>query len=424
MALYPQLLQMLQGEANIADTQQQTQQRIMSILEQKQRIKAEDATRDYLSKISPMADASKQVAGDQATDDPLAAMQKNIQKLRSDATQFRTTANGLRSTGGDLGTANDFDKRAYEADKEARATSLELMREQKQRTADMGSLAGSVNDAESLAAALPEIRKLNPTFGMKGNFDRNPEGEITWGPKTAASMKAIDNASKSAADRIREQTAKMASEDRAASLAERTAKDREMLALRSSMIAQMQSLGGLNRDIKQAQLDKINAEIEDRRKQTEMRDKKITVAKAKAASDKVGPNERRTAADTIRTYDSPKFVDPETNTAKAWDADSFDSFTNAVAHKANQIYATNLQTDPEYSKDQAYGEAIDSLAPFVREQKKPGLLSMGTQLVYRRGTDSEGKVRESEKATSVPAGVTSVTPKTADEYLKTIGISK
>jgi hypothetical protein len=417
----------LQEQANTADTQAQTQQRIMSILQAKKQMQEQDATRDILSKISPQAEAAGTQAKDQAADDPLTAMQGSVQKFRQDATQYRTVAAKLRSGGGDLTVADTFEKRALESEKEARALSMEAMKEQKQRTSDLGALAGSVRDEESLAAALPEIRKLNPTFGTKGNFDRDATGELTWGPKTAATMKAMDNASKTAADRTRESIAQQASLDRQDALEERKVADQARIEHLNALTAQTRAMSELNTDALRAQIEKYNAEIRDIQERTKQRQAKVDTAKAKALRPATA-EEKRTADDAIATHEA--FLDPETNKAKPWDPGSRDAFRSAVANRAKQVYAEHLAEDPNYSMDDAYVEAVDRLRPFVVEENKnprlakiPGGYFGEKQLVYRRGSSDEGAVRSSDKPTKAAPGVTeSVAPKTADDYLKSIGI--
>jgi hypothetical protein len=133
------------------------------------------------------------------------------------------------------------------------------------------------------------------------------------------------------------------------------------------------------------------------------------------------------------TADDPKFIDPETNKAKPWDTESFMAFKDAVADKARKIYAQQLAADPSYSMDNAYVDAVDQLSSFVRAEPKRSTMaglpliggmdfvSGGKQLVYRRGPTGN-KERESEPATKAgPAAAATGAPKTADDYLKSIG---
>jgi hypothetical protein len=424
--------QMQANQANIEDTQAQTQQRIMSILMQKQQMAQQENTRAILSQISPQAQMDQAQAQDQQTTDPLMQMQKDSQNMGQLAARYRGIAAKLRATPNtDLRVADDFDKRAVALDTDRRQLSNELMKETKERTANIAALAASVTDEESFEAAAPEIKKLDPSFGKKANVDRDVNGELTFGPKTAAYMKVYSKMNQSASDRVREATAIQAAQDRADKLAEDKRTHESLIAEREALTAQTQMMSGIRAEDMRARIREINAKTEDIEAKKAERQAKVNAAQAKALRPAT-QKEKQFAEDAVLSYDSAPFVDPQTGNRIEWDENSRDAFSSAVANRAKQVYAQRYAQDPNYSMDEAYVEAIDRLSPFVTAQSKypksskipfVGDFMQDKKLVYRRSGAGEGTQRPSEETTkTAPAATGTAMPKDANEYLKSIGM--
>jgi hypothetical protein len=424
MPVYQYIQQMLQEQAKTADIQAETQQRIQQIMLSKKQMQEQDTSRAILSALQ--TDQAQRASP--PSDDPIANLQQNSQDLRQRGAKMIEASSQLRSSGGDMRLAAEMEKEGVALDRESRLLASEAAQEQKTRIAEIGALAANATDEDTFAAVLPEVRKLNPTFGMKGNFDRDTTGEVMWGPKTAQSMKAMANAAKTAGDRIREQTAQDTAQLRRDQLEERRQEARAREADRQTAHALLQAGAADRAELTRARIAELNAKTEAERAKADAEKKKVDAAKTKALRP-VTAEEKRTAEAAIVTHE--KFIDPTTNKAIPWEAGSQDAFRSAVAARAKTIYAENLASDPDYSMDDAYIAAVEKLSPFVHEKvtRSSGRdivdkinPFLGKELVYRRGDLSEGKVRESESTTTFKPGVTDITPTNADDYLKSIGL--
>ena len=382
----------------------QTQQRLQDVLLTQRKMDEIDKANQAMAEFGPGAQAAKNLTQQQQDISPTALLRQSLKDDIAEKNRLMVLSQRLANVGAyDL--ARQYQKEAYEVGRSMGTTAQALLRQQKDDAAEVGKIASSVTDEASFNTAMPQLLERDSTFGQKGNFDRDANGAVLWGPKTAQAFKALGEQSRTAEQKAADDI-KLFNAQTAATRAESAAQVAQ--ARVGELGAQAVAMSALAA-LRQAGVGKTEAQTEEIKAKTA----KITtgdVSKAKMAAQKP-PTKAAVQLAEDSVLSTPGFDDPDVKFP------NLAAFSTDVASLANKIVADDAAAGTRTDYQDAVSQAIATLKPYVKDDET-GIVFKDKIKKYVRpgGKVAGGAIREGGPGTTTAPGAT-VNPKAVEDDL-------
>jgi len=377
---------MLQRQATLRDTQLLGDEREQIIALRKQEIQERQNTMQVLAReLQGGISATDKSSIPDESDSPITLAQKQVRRFQQEAQQLSQTARELAQGGGTPAVAQDYLRRAKEAEAKVIPAMRELRLEQAQQAKIIGELAGAAN-AENFDNIFGQLEAQDPRIGRKYNFDRDANDRPVWGDKTQRTMTTLRDTSIAAKDQI--DLKRKADEDK------QKAADREetrtLNKKRADELDTKIAIGRVNAERAQAGKPLLGHEGVGERTPAEA----ASAKRLRAIADKEPTKDSvSSAAAYIRSTAKDEWPDKEFD-------DTLPSFAKSVAAKSNELRAEAAKNGEPIELDEARDQAFNLLKPFVKETTEGGI---NLPFVGRTGGKSVLSFRR--------AGVPAPTPK-------------
>src|SRR5208282_5098756 len=199
----PDIMALLNSQANLAETQVSTELRQQALQTAKDNAAQRQRTQQILMEDlagGPTTGADKTNLPSNE-DNPVAAAQKQLKLMQAESTKYAQLATDIRAQGGDEATADQFESQANQARERAISLSREMRLEQANQLKERAAVASTARDPESFNAAMSQMKAIDPDVDKKYQWDRDIDGNPVWGPKSARTMDVFNEAGMTADQR-------------------------------------------------------------------------------------------------------------------------------------------------------------------------------------------------------------------------------
>src|SRR5262245_61154072 len=358
--LYCTLLQQSaldQAQATAIDTRALAAQRMQNVQLGQIRMQQEQATRQALQEAMAGQPLMNPSLAPNADDTPVESGRKNVARLQQEAMQSYRLAETVAAKGGDPKFVNGLRDDARDAQRRATQAQRELVLERQNFAKTIGSIAGAVTDEATFATAYPRLVEMDPKLAQGLALDRDALGAPVYGPRTQATMTALNRSSMTAAEQAAADAKVQADLTRQDEIARRRTDDERKARTADADAALKQS----------------------RAKYYDRRTEEIGTKKAKERTPTSATGEQRKAA---RTTVDAEFEGQEFDNTK-------ERLASDVADRAKR-----LMVEENIGFDEARDRALEELKPFVTDKTivKPGFFwdDKKTVKTYTKGGGGGG----------------------------------
>ena len=391
--------------AEVKSQEALTQQRMMQDLLMQRQIENEDKAADQIAKSGLDSYYNNKVAQQQQYDNPVTALKSSLQDYTAHQQNLFQRAQIMRENKLPK-EADQLMKEAFDIGKTKTATQMTLLKQQQDDAKEIGSIASAVTDEDSFQLALPQLKARDANFGKQAAFDHDPlNGEVAWGPKTAKAMKSLGDMARTSEqkynDQIKDYNAIVNKQK--ADAATQSAETRAAAATVQASVAEARiALLQAQKDLAGARTGKAEAET------TKITSGDVKKAQAKAAR---APIKNEVVAAENEITSTVDFADDDLKTFP-----DLPKFASDVAAVANKIVADDAAKGIRTGYDDALGQAIAKLKPYVKDSTTGAIFKSKVKRYVRPATGnvSGGDIRQGGPETAVQSGTTGPAKPTVD----------